>query len=155
MLILYVFVCLCIKYYGVKSFNEVIEKNDVYKNNVFYVIGKFVWDNDFFRGFFKKIIDGIVKYMDEIFQEFWIKDIKIIVMVGGFFGCILVQDVVRKNFSNYYIIIFEGGIIVVLKGVVYFGYIFDVVLFRLVKYIYGFQMWFEFNEDIYLEEKRV
>lgn len=146
---------LCTKYHGVKSFNEVIEKNDAHKNNVSYVTGKLVWDNDFFRGFFKKTIDGIVKHMDEIFQESRTKDIKIIVMVGGFSGCTLVQDAVRKNFSNYHIIIPEGGITAVLKGAVYFGHIPDAVSRRSARYTYGFQTWPEFNEDIHPEEKRV
>lgn len=30
-------------------------------------VGKFVWYNKFFRGFFKKFISVIVKYIDEIF----------------------------------------------------------------------------------------
>lgn len=67
LIILFGFIKICIKFYGgVKNFKEVIEKNDVYKNNVFYDCGKFVLNSDFFRGFFKKIIDGIVKDMDEI-----------------------------------------------------------------------------------------
>lgn len=148
-------VSLCTKSHGVQSFNEVIEKNDVHKNNVSFRIGKLEWNNDFFMGFFKKTIDGIVKDMDEIFQESRTKDVKIIVMVGCFSECPLVQDAVRKNFSNYYIIVPEGSSTAVLVGAVYFGHIPDAVSRRSARYTYGFQTWPEFNENIHPEEKRV
>nr|XP_034300209.1 heat shock 70 kDa protein 12A-like [Crassostrea gigas] len=146
---------ICTKSHGVKNFKEVVEKNDAYKNNVSFNSGKLLLNNDFFRGFFKKTIDGIVKHMDEIFQESRANDVKIIVMVGCFSECPLVQDAVRKNFSNYYIIVPEGGSTAVLEGAVYFGHIPDAVSRRSAKYTYGFQTWPEFNEDIHPEEKRV
>uniref|UniRef100_K1Q1C0 Heat shock 70 kDa protein 12A n=1 Tax=Magallana gigas TaxID=29159 RepID=K1Q1C0_MAGGI len=146
---------LCTKSHRVKTFKEVIEKNEAHKNNVSFMSGKLVWNNDFFRGFFKKTIDGIVKHMDEIFQESEARDVKIIVMVGSFSGCPLVEDAVRKNFCNYSIIVPEEGDLAVLKGAVYFGHIPDAVSLRSARYTYGFQTWPEFNEDIHPEEKRV
>ncbi|XP_052675299.1 heat shock 70 kDa protein 12A-like [Crassostrea angulata] len=146
---------LCTKSHSVESFNEVIEKNDAHKNNVSFMSGKLVWKNDFFRGFFKKTIDAIVKHMDDIFQESEARDVKIIVMVGCFSGCPLVQDAVRKNFCNYSIIVPEVGDLAVLKGAVYSGHIPDAVSLRSARYTYGFQTWPEFNEDIHPEEKRV
>lgn len=140
---------------GVKNFKEVIEKNDAHKNNVSYDRGKLVLNSDFFRGFFKKTIDGIVKDMDEILQESRAKDVKIILMVGCFSECPLVQDAVKNNFSNYNIIVPEGSSTAVLEGAVYFGHIPDAVSRRSARYTYGFQTWPEFNEDIHPEEKRV
>ncbi|XP_065932603.1 heat shock 70 kDa protein 12A-like [Magallana gigas] len=146
---------LCTKSHGVESFNEVIEKNDAHKNNVSFISGKLVCKNDFFRGFFKKTIDAIVKHMDDIFQESEARDVKIIVMVGCFSGCPLVQDAVRKFFSNYHIIVPKGGSTAVLEGAVYFGHIPDAVSRRSARYTYGFQTWPEFNENIHPVEKRV
>lgn len=146
---------ICTKSHGVKNFKEVIEKNDAHKNNVSFNSGKLVFNNDFLRGFFKKTIDGIVKDMDEIFQESRAKDVKIIVMVGCFSECPLVEDAVRKIFCNYSIIVPEDCDLAVLKGAVYFGHIPDAVSLRSAKYTYGFQTWPEFNEDIHPEEKRV
>uniref|UniRef100_A0A8W8L5R2 Heat shock 70 kDa protein 12A n=1 Tax=Magallana gigas TaxID=29159 RepID=A0A8W8L5R2_MAGGI len=146
---------ICTKSHGVKNFKEIIEKNDAHKNNVSFKSEKLVLNNDFFRGFFKKTVDGIVKHMDEIFQESRAKDVKIIVMVGCFSECPLVEDAVRKNFCNYSIIVPEDGDLAVLKGAVYLGHIPDAVSLRSAKYTYGFQTWPEFNEDIHPEEKRV
>lgn len=147
---------LCTKSHGVKSFKEVIETNDAHKKNVSFMTGKLVWNHyDFFRGFFKKTINGIVKHMDEIFYESEARDVKIIVMVGCFSECPLVEDAVRKNFCNCSIIVPEEGDLAVLKGAVYFGHIPDAVSLRSARYTYGFQTWPEFNEDIHPEEKRV
>lgn len=146
---------LCTKSHRVKTFKEVIEKNDAHKNNVDIVTGKLVFNNDFFRGFYKKTIDGIVKHMDDIFQESGAKDVKIIVMVGSFSECSLVQDTVRKKFSNCSIIVPEESGLAVLRGAVYFGHIPDAIPRRSARYTYGFQTWPEFNADIHPEEKRV
>lgn len=143
------------KSHGVKTFKEVIQKNIVHKNNVDCNTGKLVWDMDFFRGFFKKTIDGIVKHIDEVFQEFGAKDIEIIVMIGGFSGCLLVQDAIKNNFGNLSIIVPEQGELAVLKGAVYFGHIPDAIPRRSARYTYGFQTWPDFNEAIHPEEKRV
>lgn len=144
------------KYHGVKTFKEIIQQNDAYKDFVDICCGKLKCDNDFFRDFFfKKTIDVIVKHIDDIFQESSAKDVGIIVMVGGFSECLLVQDAIKKNFGNLSIIVPEQGDLAVLKGAVYFGHIPDAIPRRSARYTYGFQTWPEFNEDIHPEEKRV
>uniref|UniRef100_A0A8W8L536 Heat shock 70 kDa protein 12B n=1 Tax=Magallana gigas TaxID=29159 RepID=A0A8W8L536_MAGGI len=143
------------KSHGVKTFNAVIQKKDVHRNVMDFEVGKLVLDNHFFRGFFKKTIDGIVKHIDEIFQESRAKDVKIIVMVGSFSRCLLVQDAIKKNFCNLSIIVPKQCELAVLKGAVYFGHISDAIPRRSARLTYGFQTWPEFNEDIHPEEKRV
>uniref|UniRef100_K1PNS5 Heat shock 70 kDa protein 12A n=1 Tax=Magallana gigas TaxID=29159 RepID=K1PNS5_MAGGI len=110
---------LCTKSHGVKSFKEVIQKNDTHRNNVDFITGKLVWNNDFFRGFFKKTIDQIVKYIDEIIRESEARDIRIFVLVGGFSECLLVQDAIKKHFGDVSIIIAEEAGLAVLKGAVF------------------------------------
>lgn len=51
------------------------------------------------------------------------------------------------------IIFFEVGL-VVLKGVVLFGYKFVIILFCVVKFIYGVVIIMNFNFNIYLLEKK-
>nr|XP_034300205.1 heat shock 70 kDa protein 12A isoform X2 [Crassostrea gigas]XP_034300206.1 heat shock 70 kDa protein 12A isoform X2 [Crassostrea gigas] len=110
---------LCTKSHGVKSFIEVIQKNDTHRNNVDFITGKLVWNNDFFRGFFKKTIDEIVKYIDEIIRESEARDIRIFVLVGGFSECLLVQDAIKKHFGDVSIIIAEEAGLAFLKGAVF------------------------------------
>lgn len=64
-----------------------------------FFIGRFIIDNCLFGSFFKKSIDGIVKYIDEILQVLEVKGVKIIFMVGGFFECLYVQDLIKKYFG--------------------------------------------------------
>lgn len=146
---------LCAKSHKVKTFKEVIEKNDAHKNNVDIVTGKLVWDNDFFRGFFKKTIDGIVKHIDELFQESEVKDVKIIVMVGGFSECLLVQDAIKKHFGKVSIIVPEEAGLAVLKGAVFFGHVPDAISRRSARYTYGIQTWPEFREGTHPKDKKV
>ncbi|XP_052673330.1 heat shock 70 kDa protein 12A-like [Crassostrea angulata] len=141
--------------HGVKSFKEVIQKNDTHKNNVGYDTGKLVWNNDFFRGFFKKTIDGIVKHIDEIIQESEARDIRIFVMVGGFSECLLVQDAIKKQFGDVSIIVPEEAGLAVLKGAVFFGHVPDAISRRSARYTYGFQTWPEFREGFHPKEKKV
>lgn len=111
----------------VKTFKEVIEKNDAYRNNVNFSNGKLVIDNNFLRGFFKKTIDQIVGHVDEIFQESIARNVETIIMVGGFSECSLVQDAIKKHFGSVSIIVPEEPGLAVLKGAVYFGHIPDAI----------------------------
>ena len=146
---------LCKETYGVENFKEVVEKNDLHRNNVEISAGKLVWDNNFFRGFFKKTVDGIVKHIDDIFSESEARDINIIVMVGGFSECLLVQDAIRKNFPKATVIVPEEAGLAVLKGAVYFGHLPDAISRRSARYTYGIQTWPEFKEGIHPKEKKV
>ncbi|XP_062582261.1 heat shock 70 kDa protein 12A-like [Saccostrea cucullata] len=146
---------LCKKYHGVKDFKEVIERNELHRNNVKFGQGKLKWENKFFRGFFKKTIDSIVKHMDELFQEDAIQNVDIIIMVGGFSECLLVQDAIRKNFDKKSIIVPEDAGLAVVKGAVYFGHVPDAISRRSARYTYGIQTWPEFRPGFHLETKKV
>lgn len=147
---------LCKKIYGDKNFKDVIDKNDVLKNKVKFSSHKLTLDNGVWEGFFKKTINGIVKHIDEIFQEPGAKDVKIVFMVGGFSECLHVQDSIKKHFEQVSVIVPENAALAVLKGSVYLGHIPDAIPRRLLSmYTYGFQTWPEFNEAIHPKEKMV
>lgn len=55
--------------YKVKDFKEIIEKFLVCEGKVQLLRGKIKWENDFFVQFYKRIINNIIKYMDDLFQE--------------------------------------------------------------------------------------
>lgn len=44
---------------------------------------------------------------------------------------------------------------VVLKGVVYFGYCKDFVLYWVVEFIYGFEIWLKFDEFKYFIDRKI
>jgi hypothetical protein len=98
---------LCTKSHGVKDFNSVIDKNEKHRDDVKYAAGKLQWDNRYFRGFFEKTIDSIVRHILEVFKEEVVRDVEIIVMVGGFSECMLVQEAIKKNFEQKTVIVPE------------------------------------------------
>ncbi|XP_048777351.2 heat shock 70 kDa protein 12A-like isoform X1 [Ostrea edulis] len=119
------FIHLCEKLHNVIDFREVIDKNELHRNNVKYTAGKLKWENKYFRGFFKKTIDSIVKHIDELFEEDVGRDVDIIVMVGGLSECHLVQDAIKKNFEQKTVIVPEEAGLAVVKGAVYLGHLSD------------------------------
>ncbi|XP_056012678.1 heat shock 70 kDa protein 12A-like [Ostrea edulis] len=146
---------LCTKSNGVKDFKDVIDKHEKYRNDVKYAAGKLKWENKYFRGFFKKTIDSIVKHIDELFEEDVVRDVDIIVMVGGFSECMLVQDAIKKNFDQKIVIVPEDAGLAVVKGAVYFGHVPDAISRRSARYTYGIQTWPEFKADRHPKEKKV
>lgn len=91
---------LCKESHGVKTFKEVIEKNDAHKNNVEFSNGKLVLNNEISKGFFKKSISAILKNIDDIFQEPKTRDIKVMYVVGDFSDCLLVQNAIKRVFAQ-------------------------------------------------------
>lgn len=117
---------LCTQSHGVKTFKEVIEKNDAYKNNAEFSTGKLVLKKDFFKGFFKKSIIAILKHIDDIFQETKTRDIEVpvIYMVGDFSDCLLVQNAIKRVVAQNVSIILpeEKSKFIVPCGAVYLGH---------------------------------
>jgi hypothetical protein len=146
---------LCTQLNGAKDFKEVIDKSELHRDNVKYAAGKLKWENKYFRGFFKRTIDSIVKHIDELFEEEIVRDVEIIVMVGGFSECMLVQDAIKKNFAQKTVIVPEEAGLAVVKGAVYFGHVPDAISRRSARYTYGIQTWPEFNEDRHPKEKKI
>lgn len=136
------------------TFKEAIDKTEMLKS-VKFSTGKLIMDNSLFCSFFKKSIDGIVKHIDEILLAPEAKDVKIILMVGGFSECLHVQDSIKKHFEQVSVFVPENPALAVLKGSVYLGHIPDAIPRRRARYTYGFQTWPEFNEAIHPKEKRI
>lgn len=143
------------KIHNVKDFKDIIEKNPVFNGKVSYTAGKLKWKNEHFREFFKKTIDSIIKHIDELFQEELVRDVGIILMVGGFSECEIVQKAVKDNFTNKKVIIPEEAGLAVVKGAVYFGHVPQAISRRSARLTYGIQTWPEFNKDIHPESKKI
>jgi molecular chaperone DnaK (HSP70) len=143
------------KAHKVKDFKDVIEKNPVYSEKVKYTAGKLKWKNEHFREFFKKTVNSIVKHIEELFEEELVRDVDIIVMVGGFSECEIVQKEVKDHFPDKKVIIPEEAGLAVVKGAVYFGHVPQAISRRSARYTYGIQTWPEFNEKIHPQSKKI
>lgn len=109
-----VLIDLCTTFHGVDSFQEVIEKN----NHLNYRSDKLEMDHSFFSRFFKETINGIIEMVDEYLQTFEAKDVKCIVIVGGFSQCLLLKEEIKKHFRNVSTIIPEKSDVAVLNGAI-------------------------------------
>ena len=143
------------KCHKVKDFKEVIEKSPTYKDKVKSAPGKLKWQNDHFRGFFKKTVDSIIKHIDDLFQETLVQDVGTILMVGGFSDCEILQKEVKKHFSDKKVIIPAEAGLAVLKGAVYFGHVPQAISRRSARYTYGIQTWPPFDENNHPESKKM
>lgn len=55
-----------------------------------FVFGKFVFSDEIFRVFYKKVINVILKSIDELMYENEGSEVKIIFLIGGLFECLIV-----------------------------------------------------------------
>jgi molecular chaperone DnaK (HSP70) len=120
------FLDLCKRAHKVRDFKDVINSNERHRDDVKYAGGRLKMENGYFGGFFKKTIDSIVKHIAQLFEK-EVKDVEIIVMVGGFSECMLVQDAIKKNFEQKTVIVPEEPELAVLRGAVYFGHALDAI----------------------------
>jgi len=107
------------------------------------------------RSWFQFSIDKTVDHITGILAEPKMKDIKTILLVGGFAECKLVQEAVKKAVGERTIIIPEEAGLAVLKGAVRFGHQPRLVSHRCVKYTYGYKAKGQFDERKHPPEKMV
>lgn len=126
---------ICQKFHQ-KSFEDLVKKSE-YANDVTLMGDKLRINGDFMRSLFEPSIDAIIVLMREILSKPEAKKVSNILVVGGFSDCVLVQDAIRKAFSNKRIIIPEDAGMTVLKGAVLFGHRPNYVNVRVMKCSYG------------------
>ncbi|XP_062582269.1 heat shock 70 kDa protein 12A-like [Saccostrea cucullata] len=148
------FINLCKKENNLDDFSQVIKKSP-HKENVNYGPGKLKMTADFVRGFFKKTSDGIVKHIEDLFNEEAVRDVNHILMVGGFSECKLIQKAIKDNFPEKRVIIPEESGLAILYGAVYFGHIPDAISRRVARFTYGIQTWPKFDSKTHRKEKQV
>lgn len=139
----------------VKDFQEIIEKHPTFRGKVKSPTGKLKWDYELFLELYKKTINNIIKHMDDLFQENLTRNVKIILMVGGFSECKLVQKAVEKHFKDKTVIIPEEAGLAVVKGAVYFGHIPQAISRRSARHTYGIQTWPPFEIGNHPENKKI
>ncbi|CAG2256454.1 unnamed protein product [Mytilus edulis] len=101
-----------------RVFQTAIEQSP-YKETVRYNKQKLYIPSDTFRGIFVPSIRAMIKHIEEMQKIPQVEDIDILMMVGGFVECKLVQDAVRSYFGNSKsIIIPEEAGMAVMKGAV-------------------------------------
>ena len=125
----------CKKHLG-EDLSSVLQLS-AYSNKISRRGDKMRIDADLFRGLYKPTIASIISLMNEILSEEKARDVSMLLLVGGFAECILIQEEVRRCFPNKRVIIPEEAGLSVLKGAVLFGHKPNYIEARAMRFTYG------------------
>ncbi|CAG2187116.1 unnamed protein product [Mytilus edulis] len=102
---------------------EIAVEKSPYRDSVIFYVQSIHIMPDTFRDLFKPTIEALVEHLETMFRQAELRDLKTIVMVGGFSECELVQHKVMERFGrNITIIISEKAGPAILKGAVLYGH---------------------------------
>nr|XP_011431529.2 heat shock 70 kDa protein 12B [Crassostrea gigas] len=134
--------------------NDVIRKSQ-YKNDLTCEQGKLCMKSTFFKKMFDPTVKFLINHLKKLYTEIG-KDLKVILMVGGFSECSVIQEAVKEEFKGKCRVVVpnQAGLAVV-KGAVYFGHQPDLITERVSRYTYGIQTWPAFNETKHDKSKQV
>ena len=104
-------------------------------------------DADVMKSLFDKTINNIVSLVEDVLRKPEAKDVPLLLLVGGFAECPLVQAAMKRNFPNKRIIIPEEAGLSVLKGAVLFGHKPDYIASRVMRFSYGTDVSVLFNPE--------
>jgi molecular chaperone DnaK (HSP70) len=96
---------------------------------------------------FKQASERIIELISDVLKKMKASNLKMIILVGGFFGCKIMQDNIKSFFPNYHVIVPEDAELAVLKGAVLFGHKPDYIAARIARYTYGVDTRRDFNPD--------
>lgn len=106
-------------------------------------------DADVMKKLFEKTINNIIKLVKDILRKPTAQDVPLLLLVGGFAECPLIQSAMKKEFSNKRIIIPEESGLSVLKGAVLFGHKPDYIASRVMRFSYGTDLNEPFNPELH------
>lgn len=111
-------------------------------------------DADVMKNLFQKTINNIIRLVKDILRKPTARDVPLLLLVGGFAECPLIQSAMKKEFSNKRIIIPEESGLSVLKGAVLFGHKPDFIASRVMRFSYGTDLSKPFDSDLYPLSRR-
>ena len=111
-------------------------------------------DADIMKSLFDKTINNIVSLVKDVLRKPAAKNVPLLLLVGGFAECPLVQSAMKRNFPNKRIIIPEEAGLSVLKGAVLFGHKPDYIASRVMRFSYGTDISKLFDADNHEEHRK-
>ncbi|KAL3885511.1 hypothetical protein ACJMK2_025564 [Sinanodonta woodiana] len=116
---------------------------------------KLIVDARIIKSFFEEATRSIVDHVKMLFSKPALSDVSTILLVGGFSEAKMLQDAIKKEFTNRkYAVPHEAGL-VVLKGAVVFGHDTGAISERIAKYTYGVAITTRFIEGEHDERYKV
>lgn len=106
--------------YCQRNFQQMI-KESKHKHNISIVGDKLRIVKETMYSFFVTSVDEIVKEISTVLTHVD-REVKTILLVGGFAESEILQDKIRKSFQEKVLVVFEEPDLIVLKGAVLFGH---------------------------------
>ncbi|XP_056000850.1 heat shock 70 kDa protein 12B-like [Ostrea edulis] len=124
-------------------------KNTMYSKDIDVAKGKIIITAAKLRSFFSKTIQGIIDHVEMILDKPECKDIKYILVVGGFSESPLVVEEIRSHFPLKTVINPIDSGLSVLKGAVHYGFDNGVIVARACPLTYGISLYDTFNKRMH------
>ena len=106
------------------------------------------------RGFFDEPLNAIINHVEHLFNAPSLKDVDLILLVGGFSESEIVQNEFRTKFPGKTLLIPKDPGTVVLKGAVRFGHLPEIITSRVSRFTFGREGWPEFDETEHDPERK-
>ena len=128
---------------------EAVVQSSPYHDKMILRYDKMRIDANLIIDMFKQASERIIELISDVLKKMKRSNLKMIVLVGGFSGCKIIQDNIKSFFRNYRVIVPEDAELAVLKGAVLFGHKPDYIVARIARYTYGVDTQSDFNPDIH------
>jgi len=128
---------------------EAVVQSSPYHDKMTLRYDKMRIDTNLIIDMFKQASERIIELISDVLKKMKRPNLKMIVLVGGFSGCKIIQDNIKSFFPSYRVIVPEDAELAVLKGAVLFGHKPDYIVARIARYTYGVEVEYDFNPDIH------
>ncbi|KAK3611841.1 hypothetical protein CHS0354_040515 [Potamilus streckersoni] len=148
------------------SLNELFEKQDEqnlaaslesrgkWSERVALVTDKMRLEADIMKSFFGDVLQKTRDHLQLLFSNDSLKNVNIIMMVGGFSESNMLQEMVRTMFPTKKVIVPTQAGLAVLKGAILFGHDPAVIGHRICRFSYGVKTSVKFVKGVHREDKR-
>ena len=137
-----------------KSFVEVLKQSE-HKDSLVLVGNKLRMSEELFLSTFSTTTSKIITLIQENLIKSECLGLNLFLLVGGFSESSVIQDGIKRAFSDKQIIIPPESGIAVLKGAVIYGHKPDIIASRVVKYTYGISSTETYDPSKHDESKRI
>ena len=136
------------KKYLMEDFEAVVQSSP-YRDKMILRYDTLRIDTNLIIDTFKQASERIIELISDVLKKMKGSNLKMIVLVGGFSDCKIIQDSIKSFFRNYRVIVPEDAELAVIKGAVLIGHKPDYIVTRIARYTYGVRCRKDFNPDIH------
>lgn len=111
-------------------------------------------DVEIMESFYSVVSEQISSHLVKILYSGAMKDMKTLVMAGGFANSVIIQNIIRKKFPDITILMPNEPELAVMKGAVLYGFESAPILYMKSKYSYGVAISMPYNVHEHNDDKK-